>query len=104
MNQVTIHMTKVNSVRVDNNLPVTPKNIDSLVAFLQSLNFGMIRFEFSSYCYYSATEALRQREYNKYIRRINKIAGKLGMELATVENQIQGDFVFPHKHIAVLVW
>ena len=100
MNEITISMDKKNHVQINNRVPVAC-TVDQAVTRLSGLDFAMVRFEFDNRCYGSATDELRTREYNTYMRRASKIAQRLGLEVLSVERKVIKGYEMPFQWVAV---
>lgn len=102
MNQITVKMHKANDIQVNNQQPFTA-NTKKMIQWLAYQDFNMICFQFDVRLFSSAADKMRKREYNKFMNRVNKIAGELGLTVGLVENQIINGVTFPHHYTAVLV-
>lgn len=102
INDITVSMDKFYNIKVDNYIPFMVKTFDQLITNLSQYNFNIIRFQFDNSCYPGADEKLRNKEYKKYMNRINKIANALGKNVILNENQIISGHVFQNKFTVVL--
>lgn len=99
MSQITITLQKAYMVAVDDLVDQHISSFAKLVEFLNNHKFNSLGIEFSTV----NDENLAQRQQKNCLKRIQKLAVALDMQVAFVENKIVDGHEFPNHFIGALI-
>jgi len=97
--QIIITLQKAYTVQVDDFVGESISSFAKLIDFLANHEFNSLSIQFSTV----NNEILAQRQQKNCLKRINKLASELDMQVAFVENKVVDGHEFPNHFVGALI-